>query len=292
MSSTRMVSLGFLICLAVLPAMLLTIVRDHPDAATGAGSITLANDSGKPAPAWVGAAKTPTAAGAGAQKPVEAKTAGKGTVLVEVYLPDAEAAAVARELETAQPGSVVLSFGPSQSKTAAGTGIDPYVGVEAAKRRRAYGRAVADGREAIGPVVIASPTMVWGPEKPTSEWMRQQAALAAAVAPVAELNLKTSRPAGKNAGAPWKIEFSARALGSKASLPEDAVVNLVLVEPMSAETGAPLRVVLFKPFKLPKGGSGTVELAPPAGSGAARLIAVLQHGKTMRTLATSRADLR
>jgi len=293
MSSTRMVSFGFLICLAVLPSMLLTIVRGHPDVATGSeGMVTVANDSGKPAAAWMGEAKAVVAAGAAADKPAQARSVGKGVALVELYLAEAEAASIARELERVQPGSLILSFGPSQTKTAAGTGIDPYVGVEAAKRRRAYGRAVSDGRESIGPVVIVSPAVVWGPDKPTSGLVQQQVALAASVAPVAELNLKTSRPAGKNAGAAWRIEFDAKALGSKASLPEDAVLNLVLVEPLNTETGAPVRVVAFKPFKLPKGGSGSVELSPPAGSSATGLIAVLQHGKTMRTLATSRAKLK
>lgn len=50
-------------------------------------------------------------------------------------------------------------------------------------------------------------------------------------------------------------------------------------------------MIAFKAFQLPKGGSGTMTLSPPTGSKPSKLIAVLQHGKTMRSLATASTEL-
>ena len=292
MSSMRLVSLGFLLCMALMPSMLLTIASGHPDAATAnVASVASSAGDGPPTRAWDGAAKSGPAATLAAPKEPAAAD-GKGVALVELYLSDADAAAMSREIESAAQGSLVLTFGTSQSKTAAGTGIDPYVGVEAGKRRRAYGRAVADGRESVGPVVVVSPMFVAGPDKPTSAWAKERVAAAAAIAPIAELTLKIVAAERKGAGAAWRVEFSAKGAKPNPALSDDAILNLLQVQPMGAETGAPMRVVSFKSFKLPRSGSGSVELSPPTGGSPTRLIAVLQHGKTMRTMATGSYELK
>lgn len=292
MSSTRLTSLGFLLCMVLLPSMLLAIVRGHADAEAGGVIATVASPAGDGAAprAWAGTAKSPAPAGQAKTEPASAAAA-KGAALVELYLADAEAAKLASEILAAQPGSLVLAFGASQTKTEAGNGIDPYVGVEAGKRRRAYGRAAADGRETIGPVVVVSPIAVAGPDKPTATWAREAANAASAQTSSAELTLKVARPEGQKGDAGWQVQFAAKGSGAHAALPEDAMLNLLLVEQMGTGTGTPLRVISFKCFQLPKGGAGSMSLSTPTGSMPSRLIAVLQHGKTMRTLATASANL-
>jgi len=292
MSSIRMVSLGFLLCMALMPALLLSIARGHPDAATLAvTTIGLPGEDGKPARAWSGAPKATTSAASTNARPSAPPNA-TAVAVVELYVVDSEAAAISREVSAAHPGTLVLTFGASQTKSEPGTGIDPYVGVEAAKRRRAYARALNDGRESIGPAVVASPGRVAGPEKPTAAWVKEQVAAAGSTAGPAELTVKASRPSGKGAGTAWQVEFAAKVDQKHPAFSEDAMINRVLAEPMGAETGAPLRVVSFKPFKLPKGGNGTVEIAPPTGGSPTRLVAILQHAKTMRVMAIAGADLK
>jgi hypothetical protein len=104
--------------------------------------------------------------------------------------------------------------------------------------------------------------------------------------------VRASRATGKSSDNSWHIEYTASAGKSAPRLPEDAMVNLLLVESMSPDTGAPLRVVLFKSFKLPKSASGSTDIAAPAGSKPRAIVAVLQHGKTMRLLGVSRTELR
>jgi len=292
MSSLRMVGFGFLICLAVLPAMLLGIVRNHPDAAgvtvtpVGAGG-----GDGVPIRTWEGEAKAPSSTSVAAKAP-DALREVRGTPLVELYLPDDDAAAIGAAVLAAEPGAVVLTFGPVHTKTEAGKGIDPFVGVEAGKRRRAYARAIGDGRETVGRVVVVSPSLIDGPETAAPKWVKERVGIAAGDPPAAELTLKATRPSGAGAATVWRVEFAGKGQRGGASLTEDAMLNLMLVEPIGAETGAPLRVLSLKSFRLPAGGAGTVDFTPPAGAKPTRLVGVLQHGKTMRAMAVANIELR
>lgn len=291
MSSMRLVGIGFVITLALLPAMLLSIVRGH-DQAAGAEIAMVAAAGGDESKvrAWQGEAKPAgeRPAGAGAAVVPVADAA----AVVELYLPDAEAARLGAALGLDSPGLLVLSFGPAQAKTAAGGGVDPFVGSEAGKRRRDYGRATGKGPEPVGPVVIASPAWVRVSEKPTSEWAREQASAGLGLAAPAELKLKCRALQARGDERKVEVEFSAKARMPRTAIAEDATLNLFAVEPVGEGTGAPLRVALVKGFKLPKGGDGRVELQLPTGSKASRIIGVLQHGKTMHVLDAESVELK
>lgn len=292
MSSLRLVGLGFLVCLAVLPAMLLGIVRHHPDAAgVNVTAVGTGGGDGERARSWEGEAKSPGSMSSATNAP-EAPSEVRGTPVVELYLPEGDAAEMSAAVHAAVPGAVVLSFGPLHTKTEAGKGIDPFVGVEAGKRRRAYARAIGDGRESVGRVVVASPALIDGPENPTAQWAKERVVIAAGDAPAAELTLKAPRSSAAGAATVWRVEFAGKGRRAESPLTEDAMLNLMLVEPIGGKAGAPLRVVSFKSFRLPAGGAGSVEVSPPAGANPARLVGVLQHGKTMRVLAVTSVELR
>lgn len=283
MSSMRLVGIGLVMTLALLPAMLLSIVRGHDETADANIAMVAAAGEDSKTRAWQGEAKrleekTPAAAGAAVSPAADA------AAVVELYLPEAEAAQMGASLGLDAPGLVVLSFGPAMVKSAAGRGVDPFVGSEAGKRRRDYGRAAGKGPEPVGPIVIASPAWVRVSDKPTAVWAREQAAAALGLSATAELKLKSRSMPARGDERKVEVEFSAIARKPQPAIAEDATLNLFAAQPGGEGTGAPLRVVLMKSFKLPKGGSGTIELQLPSGSRPTRLVGVLQHGKTMQVL--------
>ncbi len=289
MTSTRLVAMGFLVCLAVLPAMLMTIARN----AAAAESMSLQGASiqqveGAPPRAWEGQAK-PAPKSAVEQQKVraeEARAERHGPTLIEFYLPEAEARTLSAAAG-ASAESLLQSFGPSMTKLRDVQGVDPYVGVEAGKRRRAYGRAVADGRELIGPVVVVSGGAITGPDKPTDAWMKEAVGGAAAGDGAIELSLKVTR-VQKQASASFKVEFAATG-DRRRGLGDDATLNLALIEPVEAG-GTVQRVVCIKSLRFPREGSGAVEIEAPGGSKATRVAAIVQHDKTMRLLALKTAE--
>jgi hypothetical protein len=290
MSSMRLVGFGFVITMALLPAMLLSIARGHTEAADANIAAVASSTEDSKVRAWQGDAKPVNKIESAAEQ--AAAAAASSATVVELYLPDAEAAQVCASLSGDDEQRVVLSFGPSQSKAPAGSGVDPFMPTEAGKRRRDYGRVMGKGPEPVGPVVIASPAWVRVSDKPTAAWAREQAIAAAAIGASAELTVSVKSVAAKGDERKVAAEFSARVPKALGGMPEDAILNLFLTQPASVDTDAPMRVVLVRSFKLPKGGTGVVELPLPGGSKPTRLVAVLQHAKTMHILDTATAEMK
>lgn len=290
MSSMRLVGFGFVITMALLPAMLLSIARGHTEAADANIAAVASSTEDSKVRAWQGDAKPVNKI-----SPVDEQAAAaavSGATVVELYLPDAEAAQVCASLAGNDEHRIVLSFGPSQSKAQSGSGVDPFMPTEAGKRRRDYGRVMGKGPEPVGPVVIASPAWVRVSDKPTAAWAREQAIAAAAIGASAELTVSVKSVAAKGDERKVAAEFSARVPKALGGMPEDAILNLFLTQPASVDTDAPMRVVLVRSFKFPKSGTGVVELPLPGGSKPTRLVAVLQHAKTMHVLDTASAEMK
>lgn len=291
MSSMRLVGIGFVITMALLPAMLLSIARAHTEAADANVATVAASAEDSKVRAWQGNAKP--VGGAPQAVATDAKASPTGATVVELFLPEAEATQVGEALLSAEdPQRVVLSFGTSQSKGTAGAGVDPFVPIEAGKRRRDYGRAMGKGPEPVGPVVVASPTWVRVSTQPTAAWAREQAIAAAAIGAGVELKLTVKAMATKGDERTIAVEFGATAAKGVGAMPEDAILNLFAAEPVGTGSSAMMRVVLVRSFKLPNGGNGRVELQLPAKGAPTRVVGLLQHAKTMHVLDTAVAEIK
>ncbi|MBX3405199.1 MAG: hypothetical protein KF869_00435 [Phycisphaeraceae bacterium] len=331
MTSLRLVGAGFLLALALLPAMLLDLAStasaaaDHADPAITA--VAVANSTGparrstslddQPRKPWEGA----SSAGRPAEPRPATTAAMPGTPVVELYLPTPIAAQAAAELLADSPDSVprplVVCFGAATDKDAAPEDVDPFVAVEAGRRRRAYARAMIDQRAAPGPVAILSSSLAETPAAGDATGLRDALARAAADPAGAKLELKLARPDPKTAAAgAVRVEFKAappdpaRAAkpADKPRLSDDVVLILALVEdvPLGAGNSAAqskarlARVLTMKSFKLSRDGLGAADLSaptPPARPSSAdtpqrarRVIGYLQHGKTMRVLAAAESE--
>jgi len=294
MSSTRLVGFGFLIAMALLPAMLLNIARNHPDAATSGGAAS-AEPARADAPkrAWAGSAKARVSGPESGTGLAEMPAGALCGAVVELFLPDAEAGKMAAEIAGACPGALVLSYGDVEAKSASGPGVDPFVPVEAGKRRRAYARAMGDGRAGAGAVVIGCASWIDAPGTPTVPWARKRVAQAGGVAPAALLTL-TAAASKPGDGGRLKIGYTVKSAGPKNPLPEDMVFSLMLV---GAE-GSVLRVLSMRSFQMPRAGTGEIEIDPPAShsegkdANPARLVGLLQHAKTMTVLGAASIELK
>lgn len=330
MTSLRLVGAGFLLALAILPAMLLDLASTARAAAGGderatAEAVALARSSGAARPStsldeqprkpWEGA----SSGGRTAEPRTPARAAQPGTPVVEMYLPTPLAAQAAADLLGAVdegPASrpLIVCFGAATDKDAAPEDIDPFVAVEAGRRRRAYARAMIDQRAAPGPVAILSSTLAETPAARDANGLRDALVRASSDPAGGKLELKLAHPDPKTAAAgAVRVEFKAappetpRAAKPAGTprLSDDVVLNLALVEdvPLGAEGSASRsaarlgRVLTIKTFKLSRDGSGAADLTPPARPAGApdrarRVVGYLQHGKTMRVLAVAELELR
>lgn len=325
MTSLRLVGAGFLLALAILPAMLLNLAgtasaANAPDeqpvalASAASGGVSRARATSlddHPRKPWEGAAE-----GSRTDASPRPPNGPRAAALLEFYLPTPEAAELASQMLSAFPADaprpVLLNFGSATDKDAAADDIDPFVAVEAGKRRRIYARAMVDQRAALGPVAVLGSASASTPAVGDAQGMELALARAAANLAGARLDLKLGR-AGEKAGpaAPLRIEYTAAALQSaragksaeRARLSDDIVLNLAVVEnhelSAAADAGTPRlgRVLTFKSFKLARDGSGAAELLAPARaadapSRARRIVGYLQHAKTMRVLAAAELDLK
>lgn len=325
MTSLRLVGAGFLLALAILPAMLLNLAgtasaANAPEeshvalAAEASGGVSRARATSlddHPRKPWEGAAE-----GSRTDASPRPQSGPRAAALLEFYLPTPEAAELASQLLSTFPADaprpVLLNFGSATDKDAAADDIDPFVAVEAGKRRRIYARAMVDQRSTPGPVAVLGSAAATTPAAGDAQGMELALARAASNLAGARLDLKIGR-AGEQAGhgAPLRIEYTAAPLtgaragkaAERARLSDDIVLNLTVVEnhelSASADTGAPQlgRVLTFKSFKLARDGSGAAELLAPARAADApprtrRIIGYLQHAKTMRVLAAAELELK
>lgn len=325
MTSLRLVGAGFLLALAILPAMLLNLADsaraagEHGQpalaiAAAASGGVSRARATSlddHPRKPWEGAAESPKT-----EAPPPPTTGPRAGPLLEFFLPTPQAAELAAQLLSAFPADaprpVLLNFGSATDKDAAADDIDPFVAVEAGKRRRVYARAMVDQRSTPGPVAVLGSASASTPAAGDAQGMELALGRAAANLAGARLELKLGR-AGDKAGpaAPIRIEYTAAPLqtarggksADRARLSDDIVLNLTVVEDhelsASADTGGPRmgRVLTFKSFKLARDGAGAAELLAPARAADApprsrRVVGYLQHAKTMRVLAAAELELK
>lgn len=329
MTSLRLVGAGFLLALAILPAMLLDLASTARAAAGGderatAEAVAVARSTGAARPStslddqprkpWEGA----SSGGRAAEPRTPARAAQPGTPVVELYLPTPLAAQAAADLlgvvEGPAPRPLIICFGAATDKDAAPEDVDPFVAVEAGRRRRAYARAMIDQRAAPGPVAILSSTVAETPAAGDANGLRAALVRASTDPAGGKLELKHASPDPKTAAAgAVRVEFkaappetprAAKAAGTP-RLSDDVVLNLALVEdvPLGAEGSASQsaarlgRVLTIKTFKLSRDGAGAADLTPPARPAGAperarRVVGYLQHGKTMRVLAAAEVEPR
>lgn len=325
MTSLRLVGAGFLLALAILPAMLLNLAGtagaanaqdEHPVAlaAAASGGVSRARATSlddHPRKPWEGAAESPRA-----DTVPQPLNGPRASPLFEFYLPTPEAAELASQLLSAFPADaprpLLLNFGSATDKDAAADDIDPFVAVEAGKRRRIYARAMVDQRSTPGPVAVLGSASASTPAAGDAQGMEMALARAAANLAGARLELKLARSGEKTGpAAPLRIEYTSAPLqtarggksAERARLSDDIVLNLAVVEnhelSAAADAGAPRvgRVLTFKSFKLAREGAGAAELLAPARAADApprtrRIIGYLQHSKTMRVLAATELEIK